>query len=145
MGSLSFKENEMTIQLTRTPSEKAIMAFYAIGNHLEKVRNFQRILSDLERQQSHLNDLYNGVGIEDKTFGRKTMKSLHYDWNEIIDKYEDEIHNLLDAIKDCNKWLNTMANHVQFTNKYFNGDEYELKLWIKAVHKEYGHEVGRVM
>ena len=132
--------------LIRTPQEKAQSAFYATGNHLRKVRSCQHILSELKRHQKQLQDIYFVYRMDENLmFGKETFERLNSDWNEVSDKYEDEIHNHLDSIELCNKWLNAMASHVQFTNEFFNGDEYELKGFLKALYREYGSEVGRMM
>ena len=68
MGSLSFKENEMTMQLIRTPQEKAGMAFHEAqlsSIKMQQIKNFITILetykSDLESIAEQINECHSSV------------------------------------------------------------------------------------
>ena len=108
MGSLSFKENEMTMQLIRTPQEKAGMAFHEAqlsSVKMQQIKNFITILetykSDLESIAEQINECH----WIDARIGRDTGKPIGMD----IDNLEMHLMDILDQyqsqIESFNYWI----------------------------------------
>ena len=107
----------MTIQLTRTPQEKAVMAFHEAQQLILKIQAIKPNMDMLVAHQSDLKflaQLINECHWIDAPIGRDTTKSISID----IDQLEMFLMDLLDQcqgqIETFNHWFKQCASVSYF-------------------------------
>ena len=112
----------MTMQLIRTPQEKAVTAYYEAQHLIEKIQEIKTFMNELESHQSDLESIaeqINECHWIDARIGRDTTKTISMD----IDHLEMLLMDLLDQcqsqIQTFNHWIKQCASLSYFD--YFGG------------------------
>ena len=107
----------MTMQLIRTPQEKAVTAYYEAQHLIEKIQEIKTFMNELESHQSDLESIaeqINECHWIDARIGRDTTKTISMD----IDHLEMLLMDLLDQCQgqkeSFNHWIKQCASLSYF-------------------------------